>query len=1164
MKINRLRLLGFKSFVEPTELVIESGLTGVLGPNGCGKSNLLEALRWVMGETSYKSMRASSMEDVIFAGTDKRPQRNSAEVTMFLDNSARKAPAEFNDSDSIEITRRIERDMGSAYRINGREARARDVKLLFEDAATGARSPALVRQGQIGEIVNAKPEQRRRILEDAAGIAGLHSRRHEAELRLRQAENNMERLQDVIGQLNSQVESLKRQARQARRYKDLSGEIRKAEAIHQHLLWQEIQALVSSEEAALGEALRTLGLATQGEAAALREETQRSEALQPLRDDEAVRGAILHRIKIEQENFEKEAQRIVDRQSEQSARAEQLERDIEREQRLIEEAREAMARLDHELQTLENEEKLSAEFGSQAETELVAVEQSLSISEAGLDELNMRVADDRAQRNALEQSKAERTEVLARLEHQLSALEAQTREIAARAPDITKVTAAQAAGQELARQISEIEVQTQAAEEQSQAAAAEAHESREASTKANLAASRLKTEVETLQKLLRPDSDADFPPIVDQLDVAPGYEMALGAALGDDLDAPASDEAPVRWQTLDVAAGGAAAGAAALPAGDAALPAGADPLLNYVGGAVELTRRLAQIGVVSRQDGDIMQPRLRPGQRLVSREGDLWRWDGFVAAAHAPTAAAKRLAERNRLGELHGQEQAASNNAAILAATAAQAAEAHAAAQEGERALRASWRDTQNRLAAARQALTEAEAAARETETRLANVSEAKNRLTDNLEEAHDRFMTVEAALNALPAADGLVEERDAAQSKTEELRMTMSQARANITALEREKKIRSERRQAIVADQERWRKRSSEAMAQIEAQNKRRADIESELAGLAELPAQIDGRRQALLGELSQAEIERKAAADKLAEAENACRDVQQALRAAQALVANEREQRARLEVRLENARARRSEQARAIEEALGCAPDACLAAGGVASEDDLPPLDDVERKLAKLKSDRERLGGVNLAADDELERLAGDYQSMEDERLDLEQAVAKLHGAIAQLNNDGRKRLVEAFEQVNEHFKRLFGALFSGGEARLELIEGDDPLESGLEIIARPPGKKPATLSLLSGGEQTLTALSLIFAVFLTNPSPICVLDEVDAPLDDANVDRFCSMMERMAAETDTRFLVITHHPMTMARMNRLFGVTMGEKGVSQLVSVDLATAERIVDAA
>src|SRR5690606_17540700 len=289
MHIQRLRLLGFKSFVEPTDLLIEKGLTGVVGPNGCGKSNLLEALRWVMGETSYKSMRAAAMEDVIFSGTTSRPARNAAEVTIFLDNRQRRAPAEFNDSDTIEITRRIERDAGSAYRINGREVRARDVKILFEDAATGARSPSLVRQGQIGEIVNAKPEQRRRILEDAAGIAGLHSRRHEAELRLKAAETNLARIADILGQVSSQVESLKRQTRQVKRYKEISADIRRAEAMLLYLQWTEAQAQVEAEEAALTEAMTRLGVAVQTESEAMRREAELAQSLQPLRDEEATR-----------------------------------------------------------------------------------------------------------------------------------------------------------------------------------------------------------------------------------------------------------------------------------------------------------------------------------------------------------------------------------------------------------------------------------------------------------------------------------------------------------------------------------------------------------------------------------------------------------------------------------------------------------------------------------------------------------------------------------------------------------------------------------------------------------------------------------------------------------------------------------------------------------
>ncbi|HEX7199822.1 MAG TPA: hypothetical protein VF213_10120, partial [Dongiaceae bacterium] len=330
------------------------------------------------------------------------------------------------------------------------------------------------------------------------------------------------------------------------------------------------------------------------------------------------------------------------------------------------------------------------------------------------------------------------------------------------------------------------------------------------------------------------------------------------------------------------------------------------------------------------------------------------------------------------------------------------------------------------------------------------------------------------------------------------------------------------------------------------------------------EIPVLIEAQRHKLMGEVARAEQERRNAADQLAAADTAHRQAAQELRAAQAGVADEREARARIEARLEGARERRAEEGQRIREQLGCAPDGCLDAAGLQPGAELPTLEQADSQLTRLKADRERLGGVNLQADEDLTSLTQQFEGLDKEKCDVEAAIAKLRSGISQINHEARSRLQSAFDTVNDHFQRLFAALFGGGEARLEMIEADDPLQGGLEIVAKPPGKKPATLSLLSGGEQSLTAQALIFAVFLTNPSPICVLDEVDAPLDDANVDRFCTLMEKMAADTSTRFLVITHHPMTMARMNRLFGVTMGEKGVSQLVSVDLETAQKFTVAA
>jgi chromosome segregation protein len=1152
MRISRLRLLGFKSFVEPTELVIEPGLTGVVGPNGCGKSNLLEALRWVMGETSHKSMRAAAMDDVIFSGTTTRPERASAEVTMFLDNTGRQAPAEYNGSDVIEITRRIERDAGSAYRINGREVRARDVKVLFEDASTGARSPALVRQGQIGELVNAKPEQRRRILEDAAGIAGLHTRRHEAELRLKAAEGNMERLSDVLGQLQSQAESLKRQARQARRYKEISGEIRSSEALLMHLSWLDAQTSVATEESNLADAMTRLGTATEAEAKAFNDEMKLAESLPPLRDAEAEKAAILARFKIEQDNLEREAERAATRAKELDARVKQLDTDIARETGFIAEAKETLVRLDEDLEAIKEAELSAEQDEENARATLTKSEDARVAADANFADITHRAAEARARLKSLETALTERKDIVARITRQLAALDTQIRGISDDAPDAEKIADVSERGLVLAQQITEIEAQAVAAEEASKSAQAEARARRDDAARVRLAANAFSTERETIAKLLAPANEGDFPPVVDMIRVSPGYETALGSALGDDLEAPIAQDASIHWRRMDVAVE------------DHPLPADAEPLVMHAEAPPELARRLRQIGVVARADGARLQPHLKPGQRLVSREGDLWRWDGFVAAADGVTPAAQRLAHKNRLLELdrRAAEVLAQAKDTIEAERAAAEAATHAEAEE--RRLRQLWREKQTELAQVRQQLTVMEKAARETETRLAAVTAQRARADDELMEAQSRHVEIEAHIVTMSEGEDLEPQLKAAQAEAETARRHVAEARVALGGIERDRQIRAERIRHANAEIARWKGRQSSAEQQLTSLQARLTETKSELETYVGLPEKIAKQRDTLLSELSRIDGERKAAADALASAENAMRAATQALRTAQKDVSEAREANARIETRLESARHRRQDEARRIRETFEVAPENCLSLAALAPGAAIPPLADVDRQLTRLKADRERLGGVNLQADDELVTLAAQLDSMTAERNDVEQAIAKLRGAIGQLNKEGKARLDEAFKTVNGHFERLFTHLFGGGEARLEMIESpEDPLEGGLEIIAKPPGKKPATLSLLSGGEQTLTALSLIFAVFLTNPSPICVLDEVDAPLDDANVDRFCRLMEHMATDTATRFLVITHHPMTMARMNRLFGVTMAEKGVSQLVSVDLQTAQSFREA-
>ncbi|MFM1813825.1 MAG: hypothetical protein RLZ98_520 [Pseudomonadota bacterium] len=1151
MKITRLRLIGFKSFVEPTELLIEAGLTGVVGPNGCGKSNLLEALRWVMGETSYKSMRAASMDDVIFSGTTQRPARNAAEVTIFVDNQLRTAPAEFNEADVIEITRRIERESGSDYRVNGKDVRARDIKILFEDAATGARSPALVRQGQIAELVNAKPEQRRRVLEDAAGIAGLHTRRHEAELRLRAAEGNLERLDDVLGQMNSQMEQLKRQARQARRYKDISGDIRRAEAIVLHLGWQLAQQAVCDEESALAEALALQGSATEAEAKAIRGEAEAAEALQPLRQAEAERAAAVARIRIEHANLEREAERARERADELTRRMEQIGADLVREKARQAEGSEALAALAEERRRHEEAEAQALAQAVDLKEITRRAEEDVGAAEAAYAKLTEEAIAEKARRNALVQRQNEIAGRRRQLEQRLAVLERDIGLLAERRPAEANLLAAQDAVAQNENSIASLELDLSTSESGLEEAQSASRATRQAAQAQELAARQLETEVSTLEKLLATEASAGFPPVLDTIAVQPGYEVALAAALGDDLDASLDRAAPTRWLQPGEATN------------DPELPDEAEPLSKHVSAPPELHRRLQQIGLVGQNDLGALQARLKPGQRLVTLRGDLCRWDGYAASGETPTAAAQRLAERNRLASIRIDAQTARKKALELAEADEAAQQAHATIEARVRSLRQALRETHAVSATARKNLAELELREREYEQKSEAMSGQRTETLSALNEVEQLARDVEAQAGALKDPATYEPELNSKRAVLDLSRAHLLEQRSMLASIERERTIRADRLDAIAIERRRLENNQAQASQQIATLEARGAETERELATACDIPQRLEDDRQRLMSEVEAGEAARRAAADRLAEAEELQRQSAQTVRAVQAELAASREARVRREARLEAARDRRTEETRKIEEAFGVAPDQCLASAGLDPAQELPPLDDVERRLQRLKADRERLGGVNLAADDELQSLATQVEGMVREREDVEAAVAKLRAAIGKLNREGKQRLEEAFNSVNTHFQDLFTTLFGGGEARLEMIEGEDPLQGGLEIIAKPPGKKPTTLSLLSGGEQTLTALSLIFAVFLTNPSPICVLDEVDAPLDDANVDRFCTLMEKMAADTETRFLVITHHPMTMARMNRLFGVTMAEKGVSQLVSVDLATAERFAEA-
>ena len=1141
MQFTRLRLSGFKSFVEPAELVIESGLTGIVGPNGCGKSNLVDALRWVMGEGSARQLRGREMDDVIFAGSATRPPRNVAEVTVVLDNTAGNAPPAFADAPEIQVSRRIERGRGSLYRVNGREVRARDVHLLFADETTGARSTALVSQGQIGALIAAKPAERRGLLEEAAGVTGLHGRRHEAELRLAAAAANLERLDDVIGALDTQLQGLRRQARQAARYRRLSERIRRTEAALMLTRLKAAAAALAEAEAGLAEAEREVAR-RQAEAAALA--SARAEAaavLPPKRSAEAEAGARAHRLEVAAVALDAEERRIAEARQALEARLAQIDADSAHEAAQAEEAADAVARLDAEAAALAAARATEDGARREARERLAATAEALATLERTVDEAARRVAAIEAERAARDRETQTLIERRQRLARRREAVAAERAALAAPngGPDLADLEAAVASA---AAELGGAEATLAEAEAGLASTRTAESEGRQARSAAEAAMAACTAEAEALAAVLGDERGAT---VLDALTVAPGFETALGAALGDDLAASTEPGAPVHWA------------APAEPASPPPLPVGARPLGSVVGAPPALAWRLSQIGIVgSTADGERLSVGLAQGQRLVGRDGALWRWDGLRVAAEAPTAAALRLRQRNRLAVLAGEIAAAERARDEAAGAHARSEAALAAAAAAEAAARAALREARAAHERAREAHARAAAAAAAAAARAAALAETEAQIAAEDDEIGRRLAEL-SALGDHPPDAGEAEALAAHRRALDDGRRRLAEAEGARDRVEREARARRERLATITQDLASWRRREARASAHRDELAGRAEAAHAELAGLAERPQAIAAERTRLFAALEAANAARRQAADAVAAAEARLADIDGRAREAEAAAALAREDRIRHEGRRTQASTGHEQIIAAIAERLDCTPEALAALAG---DEAPPPAAEVEALLARLVREREAIGAVNLRAEDETAEVERQRAALADERADLEAAIGRLHQAITRLDREAAARLRTALTTIDGHFATLFPRLFGGGRAHLSLVDSDDPLEAGLEIMARPPGKRPQTLSLLSGGEQALTALALLFAMFLTNPAPICVLDEVDAPLDDANVERFLDLVAEIGEAAATRFVVVTHHPMTMARMDRLFGLTMAERGVSQVVSVDLGMAEAL----
>ena len=1150
MRFSKLRLTGFKSFVDPTDLIIADGLTGVVGPNGCGKSNLLEALRWVMGENRPTAMRGGGMEDVIFAGAATRPARNFAEVSIQIDNGERLAPAGFNDQDQLDIVRRITRDVGSAYKANGKDVRARDIQMLFADASTGAHSPALVRQGQISELINAKPKNRRRILEEAAGISGLYQRRHEAELKLKSTEANLLRVDDVIEQLAAQLSQLARQARQAARYRAIGEELRFSEGLLLYRRWKDADVARAEADAHLREQTTEAARAETAARDATKARETADKAVPPLREEAAIAAAVVQRLVLQRDTLSEQERRAAELIETLTRRIDQMSKDMEREGSLNRDAGETIQHLEWEARELEkaaegHDDKLSSAAEAAQEASAVLQNREADLSQNTEDVARLAARHQSAQRllsdsqKTLDRNEAEAARARTATQNAQATL-ASAKETALQAK------AEQAAAKDLAERAEQVLAEAEAARAETQAREADARAER---SEAEGELNALSAETTALARLLDRDT-AEGGQILDRLQVEQGFEKALGAALADDLRAPEVDaDGPTGW--------------ASLPAYDATqpLPSGVTALTQHVSVPDVLERRMAQIGLVDAEDAPRLQPLLKPGQRLVSLDGDLWRWDGYRAwAEDAPSAAALRLEQLNRL-------EALKQETARLTARVDAASDAHNSLTQrlsdltmAEKAARQARRDADASVTEATRKLSRADADSDMAAGKLESLSLSVSRFEDEATTARAQVVEAERAAAEL-------DDLDTARAQIEDLKMTVEAARMTMMArrsehdeLRREGEARKARAQQVTKELSGWRHRLETAEKRSAELAERRAAAQTELEMASSVPQELANQRETLGHEIAQSEARRAAADDALAKGEAALRQADSFEREAERKASEARETRARSEARAEAARDAVTLAAERIAEEQETSPTALLQKLG-ADPDALAKAEAIEADVNRLKRQRDALGAVNLRAEEDAREVQEEHDTLLTEKTDLEEAIRTLRSGISSLNREGRERLLTAFEQVNSNFSLLFRHLFGGGEASLVMVESDDPLEAGLEIMCQPPGKKLSTLSLLSGGEQTLTALALIFAVFLANPAPICVLDEVDAPLDDANVTRFCDLLDEMCRRTDTRFLIITHHAVTMSRMDRLFGVTMAEQGVSQLVSVDLKNAERMV---
>ncbi|MDC0456832.1 chromosome segregation protein SMC [Alphaproteobacteria bacterium] len=1139
MKFQSVRISGFKSFLEPTEIQINDGLTGVVGPNGCGKSNIVEAIKWIMGENSARQMRGDGMDDVIFAGTNERPARNFAEVSIKLDNSEKKAPAIFNHHNEIEITRKIERDKGSVYRVNGKQVRARDIQLIFADSGTGARSSGIVSQGRIAQIIDANPEDRRMILEEAANIKGLHSRRHEAELKLKGASDNLDRLVDIEQTYKEQLIELEKQGRKAARYRSVGERIRKAEATLFLTLLNNAKIEFNDLNIQLKDANENVD---GGQIEVTRQTKFQLEILNKiptLKKAEAEKAAILQSLNITKIRLEEEkssAQNALDTIISQIAL---IKNDIEREFKIKEDAKTSLLNLSMEEKNLKEGTKNFSSKISKA-SELV---KELKIKSDDADEklstITSKIYSMKSDKSDLEKRIKNLKEKIETAQNQLTSFNID-RDKTNFKLDEKKLT-------DLKKLINEKDKLSNM--NKSDLEKLEKLETGfiEEKNLTMFEMNKVNAELDSLSSLLGYDA-LNQNTLEKTIDNINNLEEAIGSVLGETLLAPIlseenAEEKTTYWRdnfraTLT-----------------SELPEHITPIISKITKSSILDRALNGVGIVENKEIAFkLQKELTFGQALTTPKGGLWRWDGFVQPQGVQNSYSERLQQIARLRFLQNELPILEKKQYLIE-------------NKLEKSINNTERCKENisnlqiKLSDLIAQSNELELQNTKLESKLLSSEILIKELKNNELTSKKELSELEKEFNTSIHLPSILAEELKVRNNADQCRSELTDAMAGEQQIKSEESFQSRNLIQVSNQKENWKVREEEAKTRLILLEERLKISQDENNRLSILPDSFAKKEEELNIKVEDAVRNRNIAADELVKNETSLSQANKLVREGEKTVSSLREEMIKIESLLNLSKTKIQNIEDRVFEKLRIKSDELNKIINIKEEDPIyKSVEVLEKTVQRLLNEREMLGAVNLRAEEEMNEMQSKIEVMLKERIDLEQAIAKLRSGIFELNKEGRMRLKESFEEVNENFKQLFQKLFGGGNAELRLVGNEDPLQAGLEVLASPPGKKMQLLSLLSGGEQALTAISLIFSVFLCNPAPICILDEVDASLDDSNVGRFCELLNKIVDETNTYFMIITHHRLTMAKMDRLFGVTMEQKGISKLVSVDLEQASRI----